>query len=316
VLVRAVARRATPEAARILREQLRDKSWQVSGAAIEGLRQHKTRETVEALLALWGDLDPKKDETARLGGDIRDTLQIFTGRDFLTFADAQSWWSASADAWKPEAKAGGSIDGKEAVTGERTPRLFDEVRSRKAMLVLDTSGSMRVETGAMKDPKKAPNGLSRFEVMRREVKRVIEELPPSASFGMISFGTKVSVWKPQLVVASDASKRGAQRFVDALKTEGETNSHGALEEAFKNPEIDTIYFLSDGYPTAGAIVDFTKIVAEVKKWNTVRNVRIHTIAFVAGDGKPLGVIEGDKSLPKEFMRSLAQENGGRYRRVE
>ena len=315
VIVRAIGRRATAEGAALLREAVKDRTWQVAAAAIEGLRQHKTRETVEALLAFWSGLDPKKDESMRLGADVRDTLLVFTGKDFQTAADAQSWWSGAGASWKPE-KSGNAMEGKELVTGERIPKLFEDVRSRKALLVLDTSGSMRVETGAEKDPKKAPNGLSRFEIMRREVKRVIEELPPSASFGMVQFNTKVSAWKAQLVLASDSNKRGAQKFVDALKSEGETNSHGALEEAFKNAEADTIYFLSDGYPTAGTITDYQKILAEVKKWNNVRNVRIHTIAFVAGNGKPLGIEEGDKSMPTEFMKRLAQENGGRYRLVE
>jgi len=316
ILARAVSRRTSEEAAALLRDLLTDKAWQVQAAAIEGLRGHRTRASIEALIALWLGLDPKRDETPRLSGDLRDTLILLAGKEFETGADAHSWWTANGAAWKPDAKGKGSIEGQELVTGERTPRLFDEVRSRKALLVLDTSGSMRVETGAGKDPKTAPNGLTRFEVMRREVKRVVEELPPSASFGLLGFGTKVTTWKAQLVLASDGNKKGAGRFLDALKADGETNSYGALEEAFKNAEVDTIYFLSDGYPTAGATIDLNKIIADVKKWNGVRNVRIHTIAFVAGNGKPIGIEEGDKSLPKEFMKRLAQENGGRYKLVE
>jgi hypothetical protein len=315
VLARAVGRRRSAEAARLLVDLLEDKHWQVAAAAIEALRQHRTRETVEALLALWLGLDAKREETPRLAADVRDALLLILGKEFETAADAQGWWSANASAWKPDPRAREGIEGREAVTTERTPRLFDEVRSRRALIVLDTSASMRVETGVLKDPARAPNGLTRFEVMRREVRRVIDELPPSASFGLLSFGSKVLSWKAQLVLASDPNKRAAGRFVDALKPDGETNSYAALEEAFKNPDADTIYFLSDGYPTVGK-VDFNLILGEVRRWNATRNIRVHTIAFVAGDGKALGIVEGDKSMPKEFMRRLAQENGGRFKLVE
>jgi hypothetical protein len=173
---------------------------------------------------------------------------------------------------------------------------------------------MRIETGAGKD-KKFPNGLTRFEIMKREVKRVVEDLPQNSTFNLVSFASKVLPWKPQLVPAHDSQKHAAVKFLEALKADGETNTYGALEQAFKSTEADTVYFLSDGYPTVGK-VDFNVILADVKKWNATRNIRIHTIAFIAGNGKPLGIEEGDKSLPKEFMRRLAQENGGRYKLVE
>lgn len=315
LLVRGIGRRATAEAGKLLRAALDDKAWQVAAAAIDELRRHASRETVEALLAAWGKLDPKKEESSRLGGDLRDTLLVLTGKDFQTSADAASWWSTNAASWKPPAKPGEVIEEREGVTGERTPRLFDEVRSRRVVLVIDTSASMRVETGAQRDPKKAPNGLSRFEVMRREVKRVIEGLPPNAAFTLITFGDKILPWKPALVTASEDKKRAAKRFIDGLLADGATNSYGALEQAFKVADADTIYFLSDGYPTVGKI-DFNAILGDVRKWNATRNLKVHTIAFIAGNGKPLGIDEGDKSLPREFMRRLAQENGGRYKLVE
>lgn len=314
ILVRAIGRRTSADARSLLVTALQDKAWQVEAAAIEALRHHRTREAVEALLDVWSKLDPKHDEAGRLGGDIRDTILVITGKDFQTVADAKSWWSANEKAWQPEKRRTDNVETSEGVTEERTPKLFDDISSRRVLLVIDTSASMRIETGAGKD-KKNPRGLSRFEIMRREVKRVIEDLPQHSTFNLISFGDKVLPWKGQLVSASDTNKRNATKFMDLLKPDGATNSHGALEQAFRNAEVDTVYFLSDGYPTVGK-TDFNFILSEVKRWNVTRNIRIHTIAFVAGDGKPLGVEEGDKKLPKEFMRRLAQENGGRFKIVE
>lgn len=314
ILVRAIARRTSTDAQKLLFKALKDKAWQVQTASVEGLKRHRTRETIETLLQTWEGLDQKKEESARIAGDIRDTVLVITSKDFLTVADAKSWWSANEKSWKPEKKGSDSIESSTSVTEERVPRLFDDIASRRVILVIDTSASMRVATGAAKSAKN-PRGLSRFEVMRQEVKRVIEDLPPNTNFTLITFGDKVLPWKPHLVLANETNRRSATKFVDVLKPDGATNSYGALEQAFKCAEADTIYFLSDGYPTVGK-TDFNLILADVKKWNAIRNVRIHAIAFLAGEGKPLGIIEGDKSLPKEFMRRLAQENGGRYKLVE
>jgi len=63
-------------------------------------------------------------------------------------------------------------------------------------------------------------------------------------------------------------------------------------------KVDTIFFLSDGSPTVGKVIDQDEIRAEVKKANSVRKIVIHTIAI--GDFR------------KNFMKSLAKENGGVY----
>ena len=68
-------------------------------------------------------------------------------------------------------------------------------------------------------------------------------------------------------------------------------------KTFRN-KVDTIYFLSDGQPTVGKIVDQTEIRGLVRKVNSVRKVILHCIAI------------GD--FQKNFMKSLAQENGGVY----
>jgi hypothetical protein len=174
---------------------------------------------------------------------------------------------------------------------------------------------MTIWTGAAKS-KENPLGLSRFQCMVKEAHRVIEELPAGTKFNVVAFDTAVKPMGAKLVVASDSTKKAALKFVDSLKPNGETNSYGALEAAFADKDVDTIYFLSDGFPTNGKYVDFSRICAEVGKWNAVRCVKIHTIAFLAGDGKKLGIIEGDKGMPKAFMQKLADENGGHYRIVE
>jgi hypothetical protein len=316
LVVRALSFRETDATIAPLSAALKDRQWQVVAAAIEGIARHRVKEAIEPLIAGMERLDAKDDASRRLAGDYRDALERLTGEKLSTAQDWRNWWSAHAKDFKI---AGGAVEARrksgEHVTEERAPRLFDEVRSRRVVFILDISGSMTIPTGALKSTA-APQGITRFEAMRREARRVVEELPTGTKFNLIAFSSDVLPWSPKLQVASDAKKKEAQKFIDRLEAKGETNSYGALEAAFRDREVDTIYFLSDGYPTAGKVTEFTRICAEVGKWNATRNVRIHTIAFLAGDGKPLGIIEGDKSVPKAFMETLAEENGGVYRLVE
>ena len=62
--------------------------------------------------------------------------------------------------------------------------------------------------------------------------------------------------------------------------------------------LDTIYFLSDGRPSVGKLIDPTEILAEVRKQNELFRIVIHAIAI------------GDSGSYKGFLEQLAQENGG------
>lgn len=317
VMARAVSYRSSPAIVGPLSGALDDKQWQVAAAAILGLSRLRVKESVEALLSGFEKLDLGQESARRLAGDYIDALERLTGQKLATAQDFRNWWTQNKDRAKLDGAGdkAGPVTTREGVTAERAPRLFDEIRSRRVIFILDISASMQIPTGAAKDAKH-PGGLTRFEVMRQEAKRVIEELDPDAKFNVIAFSDAALSWKPKLVVASESNKTAAHRFVDQLKPVGQTNSFGALEAAFADREVDSIYFLSDGFPTGGRITDYTKICAEVQKWNVTRNVRVHTIAFLAGDGTPLRINEGNKSMPKAFMSQLAAENGGHYKLVE
>jgi HEAT repeat protein len=99
----------------------------------------------------------------------------------------------------------------------------------------------------------------------------------------------------------DALRAKAHGYIKGLKAEGGTNIHDALELAFEDPGIDTIFFLTDGVPTAGREVDPELIRAAVKRWNAVRKVKLNTIAV---------------GTPSPLIRQLAADNGGEYRYTE
>jgi len=91
---------------------------------------------------------------------------------------------------------------------------------------------------------------------------------------------------------------------------GKTNTYEALLAALDakaaqsgydtdlGSPVDTIYFLSDGDPTAGEITEVDLILGEVMRVNALRKIVIHTINI------------GRNERGKVLMRALATQNGG------
>lgn len=81
--------------------------------------------------------------------------------------------------------------------------------------------------------------------------------------------------------------------------EGASNLHDALDAALRDGNVDTIFALSDGAPTAGKLLDADDILRAVRRLNRFRRIAIHADAF----GR-------DSAL----LRDLANENRGTYAR--
>ena len=74
----------------------------------------------------------------------------------------------------------------------------------------------------------------------------------------------------------------------------ETTTQGATE--FVKGSGDTLFFLSDGRPSVGELVDPDDILEAVLELNRFRRVVIHTIAI--------------GEFQKDFMEFLARDTGG------
>jgi hypothetical protein len=79
--------------------------------------------------------------------------------------------------------------------------------------------------------------------------------------------------------------------------------------------VDTIYFLSDGSPSAGRLTKPDDILHAVRDMNGPRGVVIHAIALLGGDGSKYDLIES-KPLARDFLEKLASQNAGTYKAFE
>lgn len=180
--------------------------------------------------------------------------------------------------------------------------------------------------------------FKKFSIVKTELLRTIEGLTADTNFDIVAFASDLYVFKKRLVPANNIMRESAKSWINRLKplggTEdqdmaqagmgasanlaaGKTNTLKALLYPFgidpehppkaaftgagkvsvKNP-LDTVYFLSDGRPSIGKLVDTGEILEEVTRYNEAFKLVIHTIAI--------------GEFQKEFLKDLAEKNGGMY----
>jgi hypothetical protein len=154
--------------------------------------------------------------------------------------------------------------------------------ARRIVYVVDRSGSMMDTIGAV----------------QKELKRSINALRRSQRFHIIFYNAGEPLENPpkRLVSAARVHKEEADRFIDSVQAQGQTNPLQAVRRAFA-VKPDLIYFLSDGeIPVA------KELLTLLDELNSRREVRIFTIAYVNLRGA-------------ELLETIAREHNGEYRYV-
>jgi hypothetical protein len=242
-------------------------------------------EAVEALIGLLPQVD------GEVRADILRYLALLSGQSRGTDAKAwHTWWEKNKDSIKfpPVGK-------KFAATAQASPNAPSyyglSIEARRMVFVIDISGSM--------------DG-PRLMAAKRELTHAISDLPQEASFSIVAFSNRAAVWSPKLMTASAGTKRAAVNYVLSLRAAGHTAAYDALEAAF-HFDTEAVYFLSDGEPNAGKIPRAADILTSITKANRARRVSIYTIGIAPGqEGGPLD----------QFVKTLAEDNFGVYRRVD
>jgi hypothetical protein len=276
---------------------LKDEAWEARAAgahlAVELWNEGCIPLLVEAL-----DREQKGDR-GRLLIDFGRALQVYTGKSIGYDADLwNSWWRAQkgkfklADAPKRnrygviESLGGAPEDEKTVVTFFRLP-----VISKRVAFVFDFSGSM-------KNPPEKP----KIDIAREKMKETLGAFKVDQWFNVIIYRyysgfppeTKIERAFPvKLMPADHIRKAKAVEFLERLEPQGWGNFFEAVVAAMEIPEVDTIYFLSDGVPSRGRYTTKTGILENLSKLNRFRRVMVHT------------VLTGEKGADESFMRDLA-----------
>ena len=276
-------------------------------AAVAALSSVREPQVVGALVRCLASAE------GRLADDCRLALQGLTGERHADAAAWTAWWEAQGDGYVVPDEATSAQAAPPAPRSRTVTRLdqpagrtvFEDVRSSRVVFVVDVSYSMRVRVLGGDQP------MTRLEYVQAELRRTLEELDDADRFNLVAFSADVKLWKKKLTKADRRGKGSALKWLAALRPDADTNIHDALEVAFLHDDVDTIYFLTDGNPTAGALTVNDEILAAVRAWNAGRNVRVHTVAFLAGDAEAFQVVE-NKGMATRFLEALASENQGTF----
>jgi len=300
-----------------------DAIWQARSAAAFSLAIMKCKPAIPALIrGLDAELKRKKDPWAM---DVRlhRLLEGLTGQSVVRGQVGlwQEFWAREGPTFAV-AKAGkpGEVT-KQA--GDKYEKFFNlEVESDRVLFVLDFSGSMAEEVTLQTRTTtvRAGEKATKAELVVRELKKLIMSLPDGALVNLVVFSDDVRVWRseggrPSLVKIDDEARDDLLgNFLDGLRPSGPTNLYDALAKAldfggrglhdkYYAAGFDTLYVITDGAPTAGPVTDKNEIRRAVREANQLRKIAIHCITF------------GDKN-DTDFLKPMAEENGGRHIHVE
>lgn len=266
---------------------LDDKLWELRSVAFRYLTRFRDTASIPLLIARVGK------EDGRLAAELSQALFVHTG--------ARCWSRKEWDAWWAERKVGFALPHEETVKGGasgggggQTVSYYDiPMVSARVAFLIDHSGSMNARIGTDRNH-------TRLVAAKENLARVLQALPATHRCNLIAYETGVKPLWDELRLLDDDNRAAILARVKQLEVAGGTNIFDALEKAFADPAVDTIYLLTDGEPSAGRLIAPDDIADEVRRWNLRRQVVIHCIG--------LGI---DSAL----LKRLAAESGGSYKYV-
>ena len=164
-----------------------------------------------------------------------------------------------------------------------------EVRGSRFAYIIDVSGSMQ-----------GP----RIQGLQRALLASIQELTSDARFSIVLYSSFAEALTDRdWVRANDRGKLDAQRRVEVIRAQGETNPIPAFDIVLKlRPQPDAIYFMTDGEFT-DLVEDRLRTLIGRMMRSTEQRIPVHCITFVERSSAP-------------FMRQIARQTGGSYNHVE
>ncbi|MEZ6037306.1 MAG: HEAT repeat domain-containing protein [Planctomycetota bacterium] len=306
-------------------------TWRSDMELVRLLDEFRSTETVPALIAVLERFRDNPDDvkSGKLSGllqaQVHELLVNMTGAVYPA-SQPDQWralWEKEKDnlqvAQKREPKQGGHTV---AAGFAGIP-----VQGTRVVFVLDLSGSMEwpmEDVGT--DGKKRE--MNRLDFAKRELLKAIDGLPPDSQFNLVTFNgdSKAETWSKKMVPATERNRERFKKHVDKLRPLGGTNLWSGMEAALEikslvygnhyETNVDEVFVLSDGAPTVGEVIDPVEILRLVEEVNRFAEVRINTVFISSRTPPEMLQAEMQMSLrPKDLMRRMAEQNGGKFRDV-
>ncbi|MBL8897717.1 MAG: hypothetical protein JNM84_08815 [Planctomycetes bacterium] len=188
-----------------------------------------------------------------------------------------------------------------------------EVRSDHVVFVLDFSGSMRRRAGNEEhDRGEGPREEARrIDLAVREFLGYLEKLDEASWFNVVVFAQGSAACFDDLEAATAENRARARAFVTQLPLGGSTDLFSGIVRGLRcagledgsraGTRADTLFLLSDGIPTAGAVTDPADIARLITTLNREAGLAVNVVDLGARH-----------SAFQKHLKSLAWQNGGEY----
>ena len=278
-----------PTLVRISKRRIFNDQFAIRRSVVQALIKITEAAAVDALL----DILKKAEGEVRV--DIVSHLSGISGQKFgMDPAAWDTWWKANRQDFKFPGLAKRAANRADAIQG-RSMYYGLPIYATRLLFVIDTSGSMRGE---------------RIYAAKRELIGAINALPEGVHFNVMAFDRVVRPWQRKLSIASSENKKKATGWVGGISDSdlgGGTHSYDALEAAL-DFDTETVFFLTDGQPAGGKIVNPIEIVEVISRLNFTRRITINAIGIGVGPALPTNPFH-------EFLSTLAERNYGEYKAV-
>jgi hypothetical protein len=262
------------------------KQWELRSLSYRFLMRVRDVSSIALLIARVGQ------EEGRLAHELDQALFANTGARCFSKREWEAWWEKRERGFAlphvDTVRAGGASSGGQTVAYHDIP-----VVSSRVCFLVDRSGSMNARIGTDKK-------FTRLAAAKEQLARVLGALPATHHCNLIVYETDVfPVWK-ELRPLTDDNRRSLLDTVKKIPIGRGTNIFDAIELAFEDASVDTIYLLTDGQPSMGRVRDPDQIVDEVVRWNRQRQIVIHCIGL---------------GIDSDLLKQLAASSGGTYKFV-
>jgi len=243
-------------------------------------------------------------ETGTVEMQIATMLRLMTGEDHGASARWKLWWKAEGETFElPDYDTALMREHRREARKEAggTQASFYGLRiiSDRVCFVLDTSGSMSAAANmpVEETTTKGKSSSTRIEVAKFKLAEALTNFADEDLFNIVFFDTDVSPFTDELIEMTAKARAAALKYVGKQQPGGGTAVFDALDAAFDDERVDTIFLLTDGAPSAGRIVDPDRIAEAIARRNSTRLVTIHCISI------------GQSS---QLLQRLARDSGGSY----
>lgn len=258
---------------------------------VDAVARFRDKSVIDFLVERLGKSD------GQLKYEIAMILQRATGQEFGgKYESWKKWWQTNQDSFEfgrtsvtpPTAL---KVPPKQIPWDEPRPTFYGmPIYAKRVVFIIDRSGSMGI----------ALQFETRLERAQSEVQKAITNLSETDSFNVVAFDDQMDVFQRRLMPATPENKLGGIQFAYGLTPRGGTACYEPLKMGLEaSNDLELILFVSDGEPTAGALIEPSAIVVAISNHNLTQRTTINALGIDA------------RGPHESFLKGLADKNSGK-----